>query len=229
MRRFDYRLWTSDLTSLEFIHMFSGIVEEMGEVREPAYGKQLVIKATKVLEGTKPGDSISVNGVCLTVISLDKSSFSVEVMPETLRRSNLGHLKASDLVNLERALALNTRIGGHLVQGHIDGTGKVLSYSPEDGAIITTYQAPLEVIKYLVSRAFIAVDGASLTVIDCSKDAFSVSLVGFTREHTNLAKRHTGDLVNLEVDITAKYIEKLMGSKQSNINMELLREKGFIP
>lgn len=207
--------------------MFSGIIEELGEVKEPAYGKRLVISAITVLEGTKLGDSISVNGVCLTVISLDKSSFTVQVMPETLKRTNLGHLKIKDHVNLERALTLNMRIGGHLVQGHIDGTGKILSYSPEDGAIIATYQAPLEVSKYLVPRAFIAVDGASLTVVDCSKDTFSVSLVGFTRENTNLAKKHTGELVNLEVDITAKYIEKLMGSKQG-LTMEFLQEKGFI-
>lgn len=207
--------------------MFSGIIEEMGEVKEPAYGGRLAVSAITVLEGTKLGDSISVNGVCLTVISLDKSFFSVEVMPETLRRTNLGYLKVKDHVNLERAITLNSRIGGHLVQGHIDSTGKILSYSPEGGAIITTYMAPPEVSKYLVPRAFIAVDGASLTVIDCSKDTFSVSLVGFTREHTNLAKRHTGDLVNLEVDITAKYVEKLIGSKQS-LTMEFLQEKGFI-
>ncbi len=207
--------------------MFSGIIEEIGEVKEPAYGGRLTVSAITVLEGTKLGDSISVNGVCLTVISLDKSSFSVEVMPETLRRTNLGYLKVKDTVNLERAITLNTRIGGHLVQGHIDATGKVFSYSPAGGAIITTYKSPPEVSKYLVPRAFIAVDGASLTVIDCSQDTFSVSLVGFTRDHTNLAKRHTGDLINLEVDITAKYIEKLMGSKQG-LSMEFLQEKGFI-
>lgn len=207
--------------------MFSGIVEEVGEVKETARGGRMAISAAAFLEGTKPGDSISVNGVCLTVISLDRSVFTVEVMPETLRRTNLGYLRSGDTVNLERALTLNTRIGGHLVQGHIDATGKLLSYRPEDIAVIATYQAPSEVARYLVPRAFIAVDGASLTVIDCSRDAFSVSLVGFTREHTNLARRRTGDPVNLEVDITAKYIEKLMGSRQG-LTMELLQEKGFI-
>lgn len=207
--------------------MFSGIVEEIGKLKAPASGGRLAINAAVVLEGTKPGDSIAVNGVCLTVISFDKNSFIVEVMPETLRRTNLGFLKSNDMVNLERALTLNSRIGGHLVQGHIDSTGKILSYRQEDVAIIATYRAPPEVSKYLVPRAFIAVDGASLTVIDCSQDAFSVSLVGFTREHTNLAKRGTGDLVNLEVDITAKYIEKLMGRKQE-LTMEFLQEKGFI-
>lgn len=207
--------------------MFSGIVEEIGEIREPAHGGQLIIGAKTVLEGTKPGDSISVNGVCLTVISLDKSYFSVEVMPETLKRTNLGYLKVKEQVNLERALTLNSRIGGHLVQGHVDATGKVVSYNQVEGAVITTYLAPMEVSKYLVPRAFIAVDGASLTVIDCSKDNFSVSLVGFTREHTTLARKHTGNLVNLEVDITAKYIEKLMGNKQG-VTMELLQKKGFI-
>lgn len=207
--------------------MFSGIVEEIGRIKAPASGGRLAINAATVLEGTKLGDSIAVNGVCLTVISFDKSSFSVEVMPETLRRTNLGFLKINDVVNLERALTLNSRIGGHLVQGHIDSTGKILSFKPEDVAIIATYRASPEVSKYLVPRAFIAVDGASLTVIDCSQDTFTVSLVGFTREHTNLAKKNTGDLVNLEVDITAKYIEKLIGRKQG-LTMEFLQEKGFI-
>ncbi len=207
--------------------MFSGIVEEIGQVREPAYGGKLLIRAATVLAGTKPGDSISVNGVCLTVISLDKSTFTVEVMPETLRRTNLGVLKANDAVNLERALTLDARIGGHLVQGHVDATGMLASFTAEGVAVIATYRAPPDVTRYLVPRAFIAVDGASLTVIDCSQDAFSVSLVGFTREHTILAKKHTGDAVNLEVDITAKYIEKLMGGKRG-LTMEFLQQKGFV-
>lgn len=207
--------------------MFSGIVEEVGSLKETAYRGQLSILADKVLDGTRPGDSISVNGVCLTAVTLGKNYFVADVMPETLRRTNLGYFKANDPVNLERAMTPNSRIGGHIVQGHIDATGKLVSYNYEGDAVIATYQTTVDVSRYLVPRAFIAVDGASLTVIDCSGDRFSVSLVGFTREHTTLAKRKTGDIVNLEVDITAKYIEKFIGNK-SGITMELLHEKGFI-
>ena len=189
--------------------MFTGIVEEIGTVRSSTVGT-LEIHAKVVLEGTKAGDSISVNGACLTVISLLSDSFTVHAVPETLRKTNLGDLKPGDGVNLERALAVGDRLGGHIVQGHIEATGELASYSP-DGAdgLTALYRAPTALMRYVVPKGFIAVDGASLTVVECSKNTFSVTLIPFTREHTNLARRHSGDRVNLETDIIARYVERL--------------------
>ena len=207
--------------------MFTGIVEEIGTIKQASAG-QLTISADKVLEGSQLGDSIAVNGTCLTINRIEKESFSIEVMPETLRRTNLGQLRSGNQVNLERALCLGGRLGGHLVQGHVDATGRVLMLTPEADALKVSYWATPEVMRYIVSKGFIAVDGVSLTVVDCDVTSFQVSLVGFTRSHTILAQRRPGDLVNLEVDIIAKYVERLTGKDKSGITLDFLASHGFL-
>ena len=206
--------------------MFTGIVEEMGKVRAARRG-QLTVAAQKVLEDTKPGDSIAVNGVCLTVTGLLPGSFSVDVMPETLRRTNLGALRPGDGVNLERPLAVGGRFGGHFVQGHVDGVGRVLSVTPEKEALLLKFEATQEIMRYIVEKGFIAVDGVSLTVVECNSTSFTVSLVTFTLENTTLGGRRPGDMVNLEVDIIAKYVARLREGG-TGITMEFLAEHGFL-
>lgn len=190
--------------------MFTGIVEEVGTV-DSMEGGRLAVGASLVLEGTRVGDSINVNGTCLTVVSLDADGFAVDVVPETLRRTNLGALRAGDRVNLERAMAADGRFGGHMVQGHIEGTAEALRYEPDgvDG-MMAYYQAPAELSRYIVAKGFIAIDGASLTVVAIAGDEFSVTLIPFTREHTNLGDRKPGDRVNLETDVLARYVERLL-------------------
>ena len=187
----------------------------------------LSIKADKALEGMAPGDSVAVNGVCLTVTALNGGSFSVAVMPETLKRTNLGSLSTGDEVNLECPLTLEKGIGGHLVQGHIDGAGRVSSIAPEGEAVMITIKAPSPVMRYIVEKGFIAVDGVSLTVVGCEAASFTVSIVGYTREHTTLGASKVGDEVNLEVDIIAKYVERLNQPRTSGITVEFLKENGF--
>ncbi len=207
--------------------MFTGIVEEVGSVKS-VRGDRLTISATKVLEEMKLGDSIAVNGACLTIVALDRASFSIDVMPETLRRTNLGLLRPVGQVNLERPLAMGGRIGGHLVQGHVDATGRVVSMVPEAEAVVARYATPPEVMPYVVEKGFIAVDGVSLTVIDYDATSFRVSLVAYTLEHTILGARRPGDLVNLEVDILAKYVERLTQKAGSGIALDFLAEHGFL-
>jgi len=205
--------------------LFTGIVEEMGTVRAVRPGK-LTISASKVLQGTKVGDSLAINGACLTVNSLDASFFSVDVTPETLRRTSLGLLRSGSPVNLERALLVGGRLGGHLVQGHVDATGKIVSLVPEGKAVIARYAAPQSVIRYVVEKGFIAVDGVSLTVIGYDETSFTVSLVGYTMEHTTLSSKHPGEMVNLEADIIAKYVERVK-ERRSGVTLDLLSEHGF--
>lgn len=188
--------------------MFTGIVEEIGIVREIIPGR-LIIRANKVIDGTKAGDSIAINGVCLTVTSISNDDFSVDIMPETLRRTNIGRLHYGDPVNLERAILVGSRLGGHFVQGHVDDTGKVLSIIPEGEALITKISVPSKLMRYIVNKGFIAVDGVSLTVINPDGFSFSVSLVAYTRNQTTLGTKKPGDVINLEVDIIAKYLERL--------------------
>ncbi len=207
--------------------MFSGIVEEVGRLTS-ASSKGLVISASKVLQETEPGASIAVNGVCLTVTGLDDRSVSVDVMPETLKLSNLGRLKRGDEVNLERSLALGDRIGGHLVQGHVDATGRVALVRQEDGAVLLEIETPPELMRYIVAKGFIAVDGISLTVVARSSSSFQVSIVEFSLKHSNLGRRRAGDAVNLEVDVIAKYVEQLTGAKGSAITLGFLQEHGFM-
>ncbi len=189
--------------------MFTGIIEELGAVREAQPGK-LVVDATKVVRGTNLGDSIAVNGVDLTCAYLEEDGFHANVMPETYRRTNLGDLKPGDLVNLERALTLADRLGGHLVRGVVEATGTLESFTAEADAVIARYRAPPEILRYVVVKGPITVDGVSLTVIDKTADSLAVSLVEYTQQHTNLARRRPGDRINLESDIIARYVAQLV-------------------
>jgi riboflavin synthase len=207
--------------------MFTGIVEEIGVVKE-ASDDRLAVKARKVLEEIKVGDSIAVNGVCLTVVSLENHDFSVNVMPETLRRTNLGGLHYNNQVNLERALVVGGRLGGHFVSGHVDDTGEVMDVTSEETARIIRISTPAKLRPYIMNKGFITVDGVSLTVVGLDDSSFVVSLVAYTMEHTTLGGKRPGDIVNLEVDVIAKYIEGLKERKRQSLNLEFLREYGFI-
>ena len=207
--------------------MFTGIAEEVGRVEHIQPGK-LTIMASRVIEDMQSGDSINVNGACLTVTRFDAASVSVDIMPETMRRSNLGQLKTGDGVNLERALTFGGRLGGHLVQGHVDDIGRVGSIRWEGSTLMLAVEAPPEVMRYVVEKGFIAVDGLSLTVVSRWVTSFSVSIVEYTRANTTVGERRVGDPVNLETDIIAKYVETLTGSGSSGITEEFLREHGFL-
>ncbi len=206
--------------------MLTVIVEEVGRVTS-AKSNQLTIAAVEVLHGLKPGGSIAVNGVCLTVTSLPASSFTVDVMSETLKRSNLGLLKVGDRVNLERPLVLGGPLGGHLVQGHIDATGRVVSMRWDGEAMMVRFEAPPEVMRYVVEKGFVAVDGVSLTVVTRNASTFQVSVVEYTRQNTIIGDWQIGDLVNLEVDIIAKYVEQVSQARRGGITVDFLREHGF--
>ncbi len=207
--------------------MFTGIVEEVGRVISVGSGK-LAVSAGKVAPGLKLGDSIAVNGVCLTVTALTADSFSVDVMPETSERSNIELLKVGDRVNVESPLALGGPLGGHLVQGHIDATGKIVSMKWLGKAMIVRVEAPSSVMRYVVEKGFISVDGISLTVTGRDEMAFQVSIVEFTRQNTILGDRKVGDTVNLEVDIIAKYVEQFTQSHDKGITTDFLEEHGFL-
>ncbi len=207
--------------------MFTGIVEETGVVRETAWG-HLVIKAQKVLEGTHISDSLAVNGACLTVTSLGDDTFTVDLMPETLRCTNLGELHYGDRVNLERALRLDSRLGGHLVLGHIDSTGEVISVVPEGDSRLMRISAAAELMPYIARKGFIAVDGISLTIADLDDFSFSVSLVSYTLSYTTLNDRKAGDNVNLEVDVIARYVERFKEQRTQGLTLDLLEEYGFM-
>jgi riboflavin synthase len=193
--------------------MFTGIIEEVGTVRE-AGGGRLVIACEQVVEGTNLGDSIAINGVDLTVMRMDHESLHFNCMPETYRRSNLGQLRPGDRVNLERSLQLSSRLSGHLVRGVVEATGILISVTPEEDAVIARYQAPPDILRHCVVKGPITVDGVSLTVIARDDSSFSVSLVQYTQEHTNLTRREPGDSVNLESDIIARYVDQLLSERE---------------
>jgi len=207
--------------------VFTGIVEEAGSIVSVGAGK-LTVGAGQTLKDIQLGGSIAVNGICLTVTAYDEKSFSVDVMPETLKRTNLGLLHAGDKVNLERPLKLNGEIGGHLVQGHIDDTATIIQVAKEGEAVLMRFQTKPELMHYIVPKGFIAVDGTSLTVTTKDANTFGVSLVGYTLQHTILADRKPGDTVNLEADIIGKYVESLSKTPGTNISAEFLREHGFM-
>jgi riboflavin synthase len=207
--------------------VFTGIVEEIGRVTSAQPGN-LVITASRVLQGMEVGGSIAVNGVCLTVTSFDSNSFSVDIMPETLGRTNLGLLRVGDEVNLERPLTPEKQLGGHLVQGHIDNTGRVTSVTWDGEAMLIRFEAPPEAMRYVVRKGFIAVDGVSLTIVDYDASSFLVSIVEYTRKHTTLGSRRVGDLVNLEVDVIAKYVERLSQAHRPGLTIDFLQEHGFL-
>jgi len=194
--------------------VFTGIVEEVGQIasiRKGAHSCVLTVRAKTVLEDVHLGDSIATNGVCLTVTSFTKDTFSADVMHETLNRSSLGSLRVGSPVNLERAMAAQGRFGGHIVSGHIDGTGVIRSIKEDDNAVWYSIEASSEVLLLIVEKGSIAIDGISLTVASVSPSQFSVSIIPHTRAQTNLASKRIGDTVNLENDVVGKYVERLLG------------------
>jgi riboflavin synthase len=206
--------------------LFTGIVSEVGQVIDLRPGK-LAVGAIQVLKNLELGGSVAVNGTCLTVTEFNAGSFSVDLSPETVQRTNLGLLKTGDKVNLERPLGLRGELGGHLVQGHVDGTGRITGIAPEGGSTIFRFEAPNEIMHYLVEKGFIAVEGISLTITAKTAGYFQVAVIEYTRTHTNLDSHKIGDLVNLEVDIMAKYVEQYMQAQRSNLTIEFLKENGF--
>ena len=212
--------------------MFTGIIEEIGTVQAVMRGarsSQITVKAAKVLEDMHVGDSISTNGVCLTVTSFDRSSFTMDAMPETLARTNLGSLMPGSRVNLERALQLGGRLGGHLVSGHIDGTGRIANRRKDENAEWFTIAAGSEILKYIAEKGSVAVDGISLTVTGVDAGTFSVSIIPHTQDETTLTGKKAGETVNIECDMIAKYLERLMtqGGKEGGITLDFLADKGF--
>ena len=218
--------------------MFTGIVEEVGEItglRQTATSTVLSVHAKTVLEGTKLGDSIAVNGVCLTVVRLTGDGFDGDVMPETMRRTNLGALRPKSRVNLERAMAADGRFGGHIVAGHVDGTGTITDLSPEGNAVWVTVAAGPELLRYIVEKGSITIDGISLTVAYVDDACFKVSIIPHTGQETTLLTRKPGYVVNLECDIVGKYIEKLMQpapaaeeAPSGGITVDFLAGNGFL-
>lgn len=216
------------------IAIFTGIIEEIGRLERLEAGRKsykISVKAEKILEDASVGDSIAVNGVCLTIVEFNVRSFAADVMPETVDKTGIRFLKTGDPVNLERALRLSDRLGGHLVQGHVDGVGSIISRENLDIAIIYRIKAPAAVLKYTVPKGSIAVDGISLTVVDVFQDSFTVSLIPHSAEQTVLGFKKAGDPVNLESDIIGRYVERLMKGEScpgSTVNMSFLAENGFI-
>lgn len=220
--------------------MFTGIIEEQGTVRKmdlSGSSGSIIIAAYKVLEGTEIGDSIAVNGVCLTVTSLQSDSFKADVMAETVRRSSLASLTCGSRVNLERAMLCGGRFGGHIVSGHIDGIGKIKSMKREQNAVWITIETTAQILKFIVMKGSIAIDGISLTVAGLGESDFSVSIIPHTGQETGLLQKKTGDIVNLENDIVGKYVERFLHydnneaaenkNKEQGISMDMLRDLGF--
>ena len=201
--------------------MFTGIVEELGIVQSlniSGSSGSIAIKADKVLQGTKVGDSIAVNGVCLTVTKISGNIFNADIMAETARRSSLADVGTGDKVNLERAMAADGRFGGHIVSGHIDGRGRIVEYRKEENAIWVKIAADREILNYIVIKGSICIDGISLTVADLTDETFSVSLIPHTAKETTLAIKGVGGIVNLENDIVGKYVGRLLGLEDAHIN-----------
>ena len=218
-------------------HMFTGIIEEKGRLVKVISGSEsgsVEIEAAKVLEGTKIGDSIAVNGVCLTVTALKPNGFTADVMPETLRRTNLGMLHKGAEVNLERAMAAGGRFGGHIVSGHVDGTGTVTELKRDGNAVWVSIKAAADILQLIVEKGSICIDGISLTVAYVDDRMFKVSIIPHTGSETTLLSKRPGDIVNLENDIVGKYIQKLMqpyspenSRAETGITMEMLHEFGI--
>ena len=215
--------------------MFTGIIEETGRIKSIQRGAEscvLTVGCSQVLEGSRVGDSIAVNGICLTATAIGDSYFTADVMPETLERSSLGQLTEGSPVNLERAMPADGRFGGHIVSGHIDGTGQVRSTTRDDNAVWYEIEAAPQILRYIVEKGSIAVDGISLTVAGVSDTAFHISIIPHTQGETTIRTFRPGSIVNLETDIVGKYVEKLMqphpAKKEEKITEDFLRENGFI-
>lgn len=197
--------------------MFTGIIEEVGKVVSLVH-HCLTVHANKVMESMRLGDSMAVNGACLTVVNFSEGEFSVGLAPETLRRTSFGNLKVGDPVNLERPLAVSERLGGHIVQGHVDATGRITSMRPEGDCLVVRINSPKRLMPYIVEKGFVGVDGISLTVVKKGASSFTLSVIPYTMENTNLKGKSVGDRVNLEVDIVAKYVESLLaGEAQASL------------
>lgn len=215
--------------------MFTGLVEELGKVKQIVRGAKSVrlsIFGSKVLEDVKIGDSIAVNGTCLTVVDFSRDWFTADVMPETVDRTALSGLKAGDTVNLERTLRVGDRLGGHIVSGHIDGVGTILAKEQNDNAVIVRIGATAEVMRYIISKGSIAIDGTSLTVVDLGDNWFTVSLIPHTAAMTTVGLKAIGEPVNLEADIIGKYVEKLLGLQSATkpaekLTLGFLEQHGF--
>ncbi len=214
--------------------MFTGIIEEVGTVKQIQHQQTsalLEIQAKHVLHETKLGDSIAVNGVCLTVTALHDTSFEADVMHETLRRSNLCELVSDSRVNLERALTLQARLGGHLVSGHVDEMGKIMKIEPDDVALIYSISATPKSLRYMIEKGSITIDGISLTIIEVSDESFKVGIIPHTASKTTLLEKQVGSHVNLECDLIGKYVEKLLMPSQqesSQLTTSFLSEHGFL-
>jgi riboflavin synthase len=207
--------------------MFTGIIEEVGAISRRS-GSDITVLAKTVLEGIREGDSIAVNGTCLTVVAFDAESFVVQVSPETYKRTTLGGLKPGDAVNLERALAAGMRMGGHFVQGHVDGIGRVRSVTPQGDFSLWRFQAPTEIARYLVQKGSIAIDGISLTVVDPVGDTFDVAVIPATLQKTTLNSKRPGDPVNMEADMLAKHIFQFMKNMSGGgLTIDTLKRRGF--
>ena len=211
--------------------MFTGIIEELGTIKDLSAGGSIRILADRVLEGTNIGASIAVNGICLTVTELNGDGFTADVMPETLKRTSLSLLRRGDKVNLERAMAADGRFGGHIVSGHIDGTGKIREYKKDGNAVWVTISADDDILRLVVEKGSIAIDGISLTVAEVTDTYFKVSIIPHTAGETTLLLKNTGDPVNLETDIVGKYVEKLLrhvevrgNGRSSGLTMEMLED-----
>lgn len=212
--------------------MFTGIIEEIGRiqtVRKGAESSSISVQAKIIMQDVRIGDSIAVNGVCLTVTAFSRSGFTADVMHETFNRSSLGSLPTGSLVNLERAMPANGRFGGHIVSGHIDGTGTVSAIQKNDNAVWYTIKTPPGILRYIIEKGSVAIDGISLTVANVGRDCFRVSIIPHTASITTLSNRRVGDTVNLENDCIGKYVERLMGIQQSkhNITTGFLTKYGF--
>ena len=217
--------------------MFTGIVEEIGKIKNIKHNVSssiITVDATKVTKGTNLGESIAVNGVCLTVVKISENSFDADVMAETLRHTNLNVIQKGDKVNLERAMSANGRFGGHIVSGHIDDLGKIIKFEKEDNAVWVSIECKKELLKYIVYKGSVALDGISLTVAKVTDNSFSVSVIPHTQEETTLLQKNVGDLINIECDVIGKYVEKMLSfkvdesSKKSNIDMDFLSKNGFM-
>lgn len=214
--------------------MFTGIIEELGVVQGLERGLNsavLTILARRVIKGMNAGDSVTVNGVCLTVVRLTEQGFAVDVSPETLRVTTLGGLASGDGVNLERAMRLGDRLGGHLVSGHVEAVGRVVSRAPDGNAVNLTIEAPREILRYCVGKGSITVDGVSLTITSLSEKTFGVTIIPHTAQATNLGLKPPGALVNLEPDLIAKYVERLLSGgegKSEKLDAEFLRRRGLL-
>lgn len=216
--------------------MFTGIIEEIGTIKNIKKGKSsivLEITCAKALQNAKIGDSIAVNGICLTVTTMDTKFFTADVMPETMAKTNLGNLRIGDAVNLEPALTLQKPLGGHLVSGHIDGTGQIIGCEKEDNAILLSIKASEDILKYIIPKGSVAVDGTSLTVAKLTESHFMLSLIPHTMRNTILQHKKIGDKVNIECDMIGKYIERFFmhqkaSAPSSGITLDVLGKNGFL-